>query len=48
VDFSSNEEQLSFKKSVMESARNELTGGLIALDRDSEFDRAAFTLRPGK
>ena len=43
MDFSFNEEQLSFKKSVMEFARNELAGDVIALDRDSEFDRAAFT-----
>ena len=42
MDFSFNEEQLSFKKSVMEFARNELAGDVIALDRDSEFDRAAF------
>lgn len=36
------QEQLSYKKSVLEFARNELVGDVLALDRNSEFDREAF------
>ena len=42
MDFSFNEEQLSFKKSVLEFARNELVRDVIPLDRNSDFDREGF------
>jgi L-prolyl-PCP dehydrogenase len=43
VDFSFNEEQLSFKKSVLEFARNELARDVVPLDRNSDFDHDGFT-----
>ena len=42
MDFSFDQEQLSFKKSVLEFARNELVRDVIPLDRNSDFDRDGF------
>jgi alkylation response protein AidB-like acyl-CoA dehydrogenase len=42
MDFSFNQEQLSYKKSVLEFARNELVRDVIPLDRNSDFDRDGF------
>ncbi|MFZ0427235.1 MAG: acyl-CoA dehydrogenase family protein [Acidobacteriota bacterium] len=39
MDFSWSEEQLEFKRTVVEFARKELGGELTARDRDSEFSR---------
>jgi alkylation response protein AidB-like acyl-CoA dehydrogenase len=42
MDFSFDPEQLSYKKSVLEFARNELVRDVIPLDRNSDFDREGF------
>jgi len=42
MDFSFDQEQLAYKKSVLEFARNELDRDVIPLDRDSDFDRDGF------
>jgi L-prolyl-PCP dehydrogenase len=42
VDFSLDEEQLSFKKTIIDFARKELTGDIITLDRNSEFNWDGF------
>jgi alkylation response protein AidB-like acyl-CoA dehydrogenase len=42
MDFSFDPEQLSYKKSVLEFARNELVRDVIPLDRESDFDRDGF------
>jgi alkylation response protein AidB-like acyl-CoA dehydrogenase len=42
MDFTFDEEQLSYKKSVIDFARNELSGDVQALDRNSDFDREGF------
>jgi len=42
VDFSFDQEQLSYKKSVLEFARNELVSDVVPLDHNSEFDRDGF------
>jgi alkylation response protein AidB-like acyl-CoA dehydrogenase len=42
MDFSFDPEQLSYKKSVLEFARNELVRDVVPLDRNSDFDREGF------
>jgi alkylation response protein AidB-like acyl-CoA dehydrogenase len=42
VDFSLDEEQLSFKKAVIDFARKELQGDILTLDRNSEFNWDGF------
>ena len=42
MDFSLDEEQLSFKKTVIDFARKELNGDIITLDRNSEFNWDGF------
>jgi hypothetical protein len=47
MDFSFDQEQLSYKKSVLEFAKNELDRDVIPLDRESEFDHDALRSVPG-
>jgi alkylation response protein AidB-like acyl-CoA dehydrogenase len=42
VDFCFSDEQVTFKKSVLEFARNELAGDVITRDHNSEFDWDGF------